>query len=83
MFFTAKVKVQTEDEKSGKIKSVSEVYLVEAESVTDAEASVVKRFEGWNLDFTVVAVSKSNILEIVYPVKGAKAVTNKTASATA
>lgn len=83
MFFTAKVKVETEDEKTGKVKSVSEVYLVEAESVTDAEASIFKRFEGWNLDFKVVSVAKSNILEVVYPAKGAKANTTKNQTATA
>lgn len=83
MFYTAKVKVQSEDEKTEKVKSVTEQYLVEAESVTDAEAAIYKRFEGWNLEFKVIAVSKSNILEVVYPVKSGTKPKAKAEEATA
>ncbi len=66
MFYTGKVKVQTEDDK-GKVKNITEIYLIEAVSVTDAEVQLHKKFEGWNLDFEVTGVTKSNIIEVITP----------------
>lgn len=53
--------------KSGKEKSNREVYLVDAQSVTEAEARVVQYFRaiGVTLDFNIVGAKKSRILSVV------------------
>ena len=43
-YYIAKVKVQDENER-GRLTTTNEVYCVEAESCTEAEAKVVKEFE--------------------------------------
>ena len=45
-YYIATVKVQDENER-GRITNTNEVYCVEAETVTEAEAKVVKEFEGY------------------------------------
>lgn len=62
-YYTAKV--QLEDDSSGKIKNVTEMYLVKAMSVTEAEALVVKDFGSTTLDFEVKAVVASKIIKII------------------
>jgi hypothetical protein len=47
-YYVVKVKVNQEDAK-GRIKKLTEQYMVHAVSVTDAEAKVVADFEGSNL----------------------------------
>jgi hypothetical protein len=51
-YYVVKVKVNQEDAK-GRIKKLTEQYMVHAVSVTDAEAKVVADFEGSNLEFEV------------------------------
>ena len=51
-YYIATVKVQDENER-GRITNTNEIYCVEAESVTLAEAKVVKEFEGYQLDYHV------------------------------
>jgi hypothetical protein len=51
--------------KGSKEKKVTETYLVEALSVTEAEAKVVKDFQGYTLDFEVKSVSASKIIKII------------------
>jgi hypothetical protein len=51
--------------KGAKEKKVTETYLVEALSVTEAEAKVVKDFQGYTLDFEVKSVSASKIIKII------------------
>jgi hypothetical protein len=65
-FYSVCVAVEVEDAKSGKIKKNKENYLVDALSVTEAEAKLVKKFvaEGVNLEYEVVKVSETNILEV-------------------
>jgi hypothetical protein len=41
------------------------MYLVEALSVTEAEAKVVKDFQGVTFDFEVKAVNNSKIIKII------------------
>ena len=55
MYYTAKVQLTQEIDtpKGVKEKKVTEMYLVEALSVTEAEAKVVKDFQGYNFDFEV------------------------------
>ena len=55
-YYTAKVRVAIDTPKG--VKKVTEMYLVDAQSVTHAEAMVTKDFEGSGVDFEVKAVSK-------------------------
>lgn len=64
-YYIAKVQVQFADEKSGKIKNVTEQYLVEAVSVTDAEAIVTKAFQSDPRGFEVKSVNESKISEVL------------------
>jgi hypothetical protein len=67
MYYTARVQwVSVVDTPKGqKEKKVTETYLVEAMSVTEAEAKVVKDFEGVNFDFEVKGVNESRIVKII------------------
>jgi hypothetical protein len=63
---TVTVKYESEDTKGNvKIQNVRENYLVDAVSVTEAEARVVNLFKNFSQDFSVVAVKESKILEVV------------------
>ena len=62
-YYTAKV--QLLDDSTGKQKRVTEMYLVEAMSVTEAEAKVVKDFGSTTLEYEVKAVSSSKIIKII------------------
>jgi len=53
------------DDSTGKLKKVTEMYLVEAMSVTEAESKVVKDFGSTTLEFEVKAVSVSKIIKII------------------
>ena len=66
MYFTVSVKVSHEDDK-GKIKKTTERYLVDAMSVTEAEARVTKALEGMTNEFEIVAAGTSRIIEVVAP----------------
>ena len=62
------IKLESEDSKGNvRIKKIKEVYLVDALSVTEAEARVVKLFSqsGFMQDFEVVAVKGSKVVEVV------------------
>ena len=63
-YYIAKVKVHHEDDK-GRVKKVTEQYVVNAVSVTDAEAKVVADFEGSNLEYEVTAVSDTKLISII------------------
>ena len=63
-YYISTVKVQDENER-GRITSTNEVYCVEAESVTEAEAKVVKEFEGAGVEYQVKAVIESKIIKIL------------------
>ena len=63
-YYIATVKVQDENER-GRITNTNEVYCVEAETVTEAEAKVVKEFEGYSLDYHVKSVKESKIIKIL------------------
>lgn len=66
-YYTAKVQwVDVIDTPKGqKEKKVTETYLVDAMGVTEAEAKVVKDFEGYNFDFEVKGVNVSRIVKII------------------
>ena len=63
-YFIATVKVKDENER-GRITSNNEVYCVDSETVTEAEAKVVKEFEGYNMDYHVKSVKESKIIKIL------------------
>ena len=63
-YFIATVKVQDQNER-GRITSNNEVYCVEAEIVTEAEAKVVKEFEGYQMEYHVKSVKESKIIKIL------------------
>ena len=70
-FFEVVVEVKTEvaDSKGNtRIKKNKEVYLVDAMSVSEADARTVGMFlkNGFSQDFSVVSVRESNILEVVF-----------------
>ena len=63
-YYIAVVKVQDENER-GRVSNTNEMYCVEAESVTDAEAKVVKEFTGYQMDYHVKSVKESKIIKIL------------------
>lgn len=63
MYWQVDVKLKYENE-SGKIQVVTEKYLIEAVSPTDAEAKATKELEGES-DFSVDKVVKSKILKVI------------------
>lgn len=67
MFYQATVEIINEiDTKQGpKEKRVKKHYLIEAVSVTDAEAKVNKTFEKSVVEFEVKAVIASKIEEVI------------------
>jgi hypothetical protein len=66
-YYTARVQwVDVVDTPKGqKEKKVTETYLIDAMSVTEAEAKVVKDFEGYTFDFEVKGVNQSKIVKII------------------
>lgn len=63
-YYVAKVVLSIETDK-GKTKKVSESYLVEAVSVTEAESIVYKDFEGDSTPFEVKSVTESRIIKVL------------------
>ncbi len=65
-YFNVVVQTKVEDEK-GKLKKQNEQYIVSAISCLDAETITVKKFvdEGTNLDFKVVSIKETKILEVL------------------
>ena len=62
-YYTAKVRIAVDSPKG--VKRVTEMYLVNANSVTHAEAMVTKDFEGSGVDFEVKAESNSKIIKVI------------------
>ena len=64
-YYSVTVAVEVEDAK-GKIKKQKEQYLVDAMSVTEAEAKLVKKFvkDAVQLEYEVVKVSETKVIEV-------------------
>lgn len=62
-YWQVDVKLTMESE-SGKIQNVTEKYLINAVSPTDAETKVYKEFEGES-NFTVNKIVKTKIIKII------------------
>jgi hypothetical protein len=64
-YFQVKVEFKTEDDK-GRIKRQSYLYLVDAQSVTEAEARTVKYLRDQSEeDFEIKSAGSSKILEVL------------------
>jgi len=64
-YFTVKAVFETEDNK-GKIKKQTEVHLVDAMSVTEAEARITDYLsERGENDFEIKSAAKSNIVSVI------------------
>lgn len=57
--------VVSTDPKSGKEKKQKTTYLVDAMTVTEAEARIVKLYSGVSMDYRVVGAKESKIAEVV------------------
>jgi len=65
MYYTVAVKVET-DNGNGKVKKNTERYLVDAMSVTEAEARVTKELTtGATTDFEITAAALSRIIGVI------------------
>jgi hypothetical protein len=66
-YYTAKVQLvdSIDTPKGTKEKRITETYLVEALSVTEAEAKVIEDFKGYSFDFEVKSVSANKIIKII------------------
>lgn len=64
-YYAVTVAIDVEDAK-GKIKKQKENYLVDAMSVTEAEAKLVQKFtkEAVKMEYEVVKVSETKIIEV-------------------
>lgn len=68
MNYTARVKVSVDDERSGKPKSHTEVYLIQgAVSPGDVEVYITQEFEGFSGDWEITNISTSNIVKVLNP----------------
>ncbi len=63
-YFVAKIQYDLVDSDTGKIKKIREEKLVKGFSVTDVEAKVTKKFEGFTNDWRITSVSESKIDEV-------------------
>lgn len=65
MYYVSKVKFESFENNSGKLKKVYETYIVEADSISNAEEKLKKRFINGISDFSVVSIQESKILGII------------------
>jgi hypothetical protein len=64
-YFVSKITYDLPDEQTGKIKKIKEEKLVLGYSVTDVEAKVTKKYEGFTYDWRITSVSESKIDEVI------------------
>lgn len=66
-YFEVTVGMVVATQKNGKDKILKESYLVDAMSVTEAEAKVVKDFEkaGVNIDYKVISARESKVIRVI------------------
>ena len=63
--FEVKAKVKRTDERTGKEKRVSEQYLIDALSFTEAESKTTTYLNERAGDFSIVSIKKSNAEELL------------------
>ncbi len=66
-YFEVTVEVVIATQKNGKDKKAKESYLVDAQSVTEAEARVVKDFEtaGVQIEYKVIGAKESRVIRVI------------------
>jgi phosphoribosylformylglycinamidine (FGAM) synthase PurS component len=64
MYYLVKIKFETETDQ-GKRKFIKELYVISANSVSDAEAKAIARFGEGLSAMTVESVQESKILGII------------------
>lgn len=66
-YFEVTVEVEVAVMKNGNAKMKKEIYLVDAQSVTEAEARVVADFEqsGVQIDYKVSGAKESRIIRVI------------------
>jgi len=64
-YFVAKVSLDIPDLESGRIKIKKEEKLVMGYSVTDVEAKITKKYEGFASEWRITAVVESKIDEVI------------------
>lgn len=62
-YWQVDVKIEFEGD-NGRIQKVTEKYLVDAVSATDAETKVYKEFDG-GLSFEVIKIIKTKIVKVI------------------
>lgn len=65
MYYLAKIKFETENDKNGKTQTTKEEYLVEADSVSHAETKMKDKFRDSMADTSVFEVKESKIMGII------------------
>ena len=63
--WTVRVRVTSEDLDTGKVRAKMEAYLVNADTIEQAQAMIKEHFRGMTLDHEVRGISKSGILEYI------------------
>ena len=66
-YFEVTVEVVIATQKNGKEKKQKEIYLVDAMSVTEAEARVIKDFDeaGVQIDYKVSGARESRVIRVI------------------
>ena len=66
-FFEVTVEVEVATLKNGNPKLKKEIYLVDAQSVTEAEARTVKDFEdsGFQISYKVSGAKESRVIRVI------------------
>ena len=64
-FFIAKIVYDLPDENSGRLKKIREEKLVNGSSVTDVEAKVTVKYQGFQHDWRIISVVESKIDEVI------------------
>ena len=64
MYYTAKVKCKIAKD-NGKFQKVTELYLVDAVSVTDVEVQITQKYKDSTFDWELSNVAETKILEVL------------------
>ncbi len=65
MYYIAKVKFETIDDKTGRPRKIYEQYVVDAMSISEAEEKLKAKFKDSIAEFSVVSVQESKIMGII------------------
>lgn len=65
MYYTAQVNFETIDDRNGKVKNITEEYLVSGTSVSDVESKLKDKFGEGMSEFRVKNVKESKVLGVI------------------